>query len=247
MKEEYEEKAEAVLQKVKGEHMKRLGEKKSKKKKKKGKKKKKDNSDDGLVFVGIHCRRTDYLAYQERYKRALLTPAYYLDAMHLFRDEFGTGRVAFVFVSDDMEWGRQKLMMRNKEVRKRLSLFVIVIVVAFPVAALVVAAAAAVFVLLLLLAAASAVPATITTVALFFAVVVAAAAFDDLLQQQLLLLLLLGSLAYTDGTFFIRGTFTSRATGEWIPRTEWEPTLPFCHSATTPFSPTGHSPTSPAL
>ena len=140
--------------------MKRLGEKKSKKKKKKGKKKKKDNSDDDLVFVGIHCRRTDYLAYQERYKRALLTPAYYLDAMHLFRDEFGAGRVAFVFVSDDMEWGRQKLMMRNKEVG---SLFGIVIVAAL------VAAAAVLFLFLAATAtaAATAVAAIITTVTLF--------------------------------------------------------------------------------
>ncbi len=37
--------------------------------------------------------------------------------MHLYREKFGRGNVIFVFVSDDMEWGKEKLLLRNKDVR----------------------------------------------------------------------------------------------------------------------------------
>ena len=36
--------------------------------------------------------------------------------MRLFRKKFGRRKVAFVFVSDDMEWGIKKLKPANKEV-----------------------------------------------------------------------------------------------------------------------------------
>ena len=44
-----------------------------------------------------------------------MTSAYYIDAMDMFRRHFGkkkkknSDNVVFVFVSDDMHWGRRKL------------------------------------------------------------------------------------------------------------------------------------------
>ena len=41
-----------------------------------------------------------------------LGASYFLESMELFRKKFK--RVVFVFVSDDLEWGRQKLERRIK-------------------------------------------------------------------------------------------------------------------------------------
>ena len=42
---------------------------------------------------------------------------YYLDAMAAFRDHFAKSgaHVAFVFVSDDMRWGRQQLAKNERD------------------------------------------------------------------------------------------------------------------------------------
>ena len=126
--------AQSVLEGVREEHLlklKTLREKKSKKKSKKSKRKSKtkaaqDDADE-IVFVGIHCRRTDHISYEQNEMGAVpVNRHYYEDAMAAFRDHFrGKGKkskskaksnvhVVFVFVSDDMAWGREQLAAKNE-------------------------------------------------------------------------------------------------------------------------------------
>ena len=71
------------------------------------------------IYVGIHCRRTDHLEYQKKHNMRPLDVMYYLDAMHLYRQHFKKEhkdkRLVFVFVSDDPQWGKEKLLNRVKE------------------------------------------------------------------------------------------------------------------------------------
>ena len=84
---------------------------------KKPKKSKNVNLD--YVFVGIHSRRTDHLEYQKKHNMNALDARYYLDAMHLYREKFKKENkkkwLIFVFVSDDIQWGKDKLLYRVKE------------------------------------------------------------------------------------------------------------------------------------
>jgi len=77
---------------------------------KKGKKKK-IKSEEEITFVGVHCRRTDHLEYESRHKQPALKTTYFLEAMHLFRQKLGK-QVAFVVVSDDMQWVKSALLPR---------------------------------------------------------------------------------------------------------------------------------------
>ncbi len=63
-REEFASAAQDTLGRIRQEHA-EMTRKKKKKKKKKKKGKKKGKSD--LVFVGIHCRRTDHIAYEKRF------------------------------------------------------------------------------------------------------------------------------------------------------------------------------------
>ena len=65
-----------------------------------------------ITFVGIHQRRGDHLSFQEEGKIGHLSAGYFLEAMEIFRERFR--RVVFVYVSDDLEWGRKKLERRIK-------------------------------------------------------------------------------------------------------------------------------------
>eukprot|EP00095_Tigriopus_kingsejongensis_P012638 maker-scaffold1516_size37830-snap-gene-0.10 protein:Tk12638 transcript:maker-scaffold1516_size37830-snap-gene-0.10-mRNA-1 annotation:"galactoside 2-alpha-l-fucosyltransferase 1" len=65
-----------------------------------------------LTYVGIHSRRTDHLAFEVENNYVELRPSYYLKAMDLFRDKFKN--VIFVYISDDVPWGKAKLTPRNK-------------------------------------------------------------------------------------------------------------------------------------
>ena len=71
------------------------------------------------VYVGIHSRRTDHLEYEKKHQMTSLDAMYYLDAMHLYRKKFKKEnkekRLIFVFVSDDPQWGKDKLLNRVKE------------------------------------------------------------------------------------------------------------------------------------
>ena len=63
-----------------------------------------------ITYVGIHNRRTDYLEFRrKRLKLDNLYEDYFEDAMEYFREEYWDTTVVFVYVSDDMKWGRRNL------------------------------------------------------------------------------------------------------------------------------------------
>ena len=70
-------------------------------------KKKKD-----ITFVGIHQRRGDHVSFRDEGNIDELGASYFLEAMEMYREKFK--RVVFVFVSDDLEWGIEKLEKRIK-------------------------------------------------------------------------------------------------------------------------------------
>lgn len=70
-------------------------------------KKKKD-----ITFVGIHQRRGDHLSFRDEGNIGELGASYFLESMEMYRKKFK--RVVFVFVSDDLEWGIEKLERRIK-------------------------------------------------------------------------------------------------------------------------------------
>ena len=62
-------------------------------------------SNDQLVFVALHNRRTDYQYYMEkRYNEIALEMDYFIGALDTYRRLFK--HVAFIYVSDDKKWGR---------------------------------------------------------------------------------------------------------------------------------------------
>ena len=62
-----------------------------------------------ITWVGIHNRRGDYLEFRrKRLGLDNLYEDYFEDAMEYFVDEYGKD-VVFIYVSDDMKWGRRKL------------------------------------------------------------------------------------------------------------------------------------------
>ena len=73
------------------------------------------------VFVGIHSRRTDHLDYEvNRLKLIPLQPSYFLDAIDMFRRKFPKKKfnLAFIYVSDDLEWGRKMIGLKKGEQNK---------------------------------------------------------------------------------------------------------------------------------
>jgi len=112
LKESLLDKAQETLQRIKAEHLHRhKGQKVKASEVKKGR--------EDFVYVGIHARRTDHLEYEQKRNMVNLRPGYYLDAMRLFRQKFKKAskkkRLVFVYVSDDSNWGREKLGRRVKE------------------------------------------------------------------------------------------------------------------------------------
>ena len=65
-----------------------------------------NNKKKSWIFIGIHVRRTDHLAYEEKYGLKSLDPSYYLTAMQMFRKKFKNAtknkRLLFVLVGDDV-------------------------------------------------------------------------------------------------------------------------------------------------
>ena len=62
-----------------------------------------------ITYVGIQNRRTDYLEFRrKRLGLDNLYEDYFEDSMEYFMEEYGPD-VAFIYVSDDMKWGRRKL------------------------------------------------------------------------------------------------------------------------------------------
>merc|ERR1712029_1196817 len=63
---------------------------------------------DEIIFVGIHNRRTDYLDFRRRVLGLNnLYEDYFEDATDYFAEEYENA--VFVYVSDDMRWGRRNL------------------------------------------------------------------------------------------------------------------------------------------
>ena len=60
-----------------------------------------------ITFVGIHHRRGDHLKFQTESGIHLLEAGYFFEAMDLYRQRFK--RVVFVYVTDDIEWGIEKI------------------------------------------------------------------------------------------------------------------------------------------
>ena len=60
-----------------------------------------------ITFVGIHHRRGDHLKFQIESGFKPLEAAYFFEAMELYRQRFK--RVVFVYVTDDIEWGIEKI------------------------------------------------------------------------------------------------------------------------------------------
>ena len=72
-----------------------------------------------VTFVGVHNRRTDHIAFVEKKaKKKALGKKYFREAMAEFREDHDN--VAFMYVSDDMEWGVKNLA---KESRKHGDVF----------------------------------------------------------------------------------------------------------------------------
>eukprot|EP00096_Caligus_rogercresseyi_P007243 TRINITY_DN2504_c0_g1_i1.p1 TRINITY_DN2504_c0_g1~~TRINITY_DN2504_c0_g1_i1.p1 ORF type:complete len:419 (+),score=24.23 TRINITY_DN2504_c0_g1_i1:52-1308(+) len=67
-----------------------------------------------IALVGIHSRRTDHLGYERVQGYMSLKPSYFMEAMHLFKERYGE-RVLFLYVSDDLAWGKENLGPRTKK------------------------------------------------------------------------------------------------------------------------------------
>jgi len=84
--------------------------------------KKVDIKSSELTYIGIHNRRTDYLEFRRR-RLGLenLYEDYFEDAIAYFKEEYGdpsmnNKNVVFVYVSDDMKWGRRKLKKLDENI-----------------------------------------------------------------------------------------------------------------------------------
>ena len=63
-----------------------------------------------ITFVGIHNRRGDHIQDQVKKGVGELLPGYFLGGMDFYRVKYKN--VAFLYISDDMEWGRFRLLPR---------------------------------------------------------------------------------------------------------------------------------------
>ena len=63
-----------------------------------------------VTFIGIHNRRGDHIVDQVKEGVGELMPGYFLGGMDFYREKYKN--VIFLYVSDDMEWGRLRLMPR---------------------------------------------------------------------------------------------------------------------------------------
>ena len=78
----------------------------------KQKKRKKETQE--TLFIGIHNRRTDHLSLQREGGWVPLEAGYFLEAMELYRSWFRGHSLVFLYISDDPQWARQKILPRIK-------------------------------------------------------------------------------------------------------------------------------------
>lgn len=71
---------------------------------------------EDLIYVGVHNRRTDHLQYQAEGGWREIQPGYFLEALEVYRQWSWQSdkHPVFLFVSDDLDWARQKLLPRIK-------------------------------------------------------------------------------------------------------------------------------------
>merc|ERR1711971_1229912 len=74
--------------------------------------KKRKNKKSEVTFVGIHNRRGDHIQYQKEGNFKSIEPSYFIEAMDLYRQEFR--KVVFIYVSDNVDWGKKRLLPRVK-------------------------------------------------------------------------------------------------------------------------------------
>eukprot|EP00094_Tigriopus_californicus_P002305 TCALIF_02225-PA protein Name:"Similar to FUT2 Galactoside 2-alpha-L-fucosyltransferase 2 (Bos taurus)" AED:0.15 eAED:0.15 QI:0/0.6/0.33/1/1/1/6/394/436 len=68
-----------------------------------------------ITWIGIHNRRTDLNNYAwKKHGLVPLEEEYFVEAMDYYRERFGEA-VIFLYVSDDMKWGRQNLMNPKRD------------------------------------------------------------------------------------------------------------------------------------
>ena len=69
---------------------------------------------DKITFVGIHHRRADMGAFaKQAFNEKQPKKSFFYDAMDYFREEYNP--VAFLYVSDDMAWGKKNLKNKHKD------------------------------------------------------------------------------------------------------------------------------------
>ena len=80
-----------------------------------------------ITYVGVHVRRTDYIAYLKRkYDTSPVKPNYFRRQMNVFWNNYKT--IIFVVVSDDPKWCERELngddvvVMRNKSPEQDLAI-----------------------------------------------------------------------------------------------------------------------------
>ena len=78
------------------------------------KQKKKKRETQETLFIGLHNRRTDHLGLQREGGWVPLEAGYFLEAMELYRAWFRGHSLVFLYISDDPQWARQKILPRIK-------------------------------------------------------------------------------------------------------------------------------------
>jgi hypothetical protein len=101
LRKEFRDVAKSTLNGILSKH----AEKRAKKKSKKAKQ-------GDLVLVGIHSRMTDHQSLERESGNVPVKASYFVQAMDMYRNYYKN--VVFIYVSDDMDWGRRHLAPRNK-------------------------------------------------------------------------------------------------------------------------------------
>lgn len=69
-----------------------------------------EKSGKELVFIGMHARRTDYIAFSKKIlKKSISGKTHFLEGIEHFQEEFPDHKVIFLAVSDDMRWMSKQL------------------------------------------------------------------------------------------------------------------------------------------
>ena len=71
---------------------------------------KSDKSGKEVLFVGTHCRRTDYVEFSKTIlKKKVAGKSHFLEGIEYYQEEYPDSEVYFIAISDDMPWVRKNL------------------------------------------------------------------------------------------------------------------------------------------